>query len=64
MSLEAGLMPSPDVEPFTTQDGSKRLYRVSTRSNSKRLIFDAAELAVLRDKINLMLGGIDSGFST
>lgn len=48
----------PTVEAFVS-GGGKKLYRVSTPTNSKRLIFDADELAALGSQIHLVLGGTD-----
>lgn len=47
---------APTVEAFRSNTG-KVLYRVSTPTNSKRLIFDAAELLKLGEQINQVLGG-------
>jgi hypothetical protein len=46
----------PKIDVFTSNDG-KTLYRVGTPTNSKRLIFDAEELAALGSLINTVLGG-------
>lgn len=47
---------NPTVDTFESNDG-KTLYRVSTPTNSKRLIFDADELAALGSQIHQVLGG-------
>ena len=56
-------MTNPDVSRFTTRDG-KTLYKVSTPTNSKRLIFTTAELAALGNQINTVLGGTTNGICT
>lgn len=53
-------MSAPRVEAFRSREG-KTLYRVGTPTNSKRLIFDAEELAALGSQIRLVLGGTDHG---
>ncbi|UXA17655.1 hypothetical protein [Mycobacterium sp. SMC-4] len=49
-------MSRPDVQSFRSDHG-KTLYRVSTPTNSKRLIFDADELRALGCQIAIVLGG-------
>jgi hypothetical protein len=57
-------MSAPKVEAFIPSDRSKTLYRVSTPSNSKRLIFDAEELAALAGAITRVLGSTYAGTTT
>jgi hypothetical protein len=46
----------PNVQAFRSETG-RTLYRVSTPTNSKRLVFDGDELAALGDQIRRVLGG-------
>ena len=56
-------MSAPSVEAFRSREG-KTLYRVSTPTNSKRLIFNAEELSALGSQIQLVLGGTDHARGT
>jgi hypothetical protein len=57
--LGAGMVSRPSVEAFWSQNHGKTLYRVSMPTNSKRLIFNAEELASLGAQIRHVLGGTD-----
>jgi hypothetical protein len=48
---------TPRLEAFWSDNHGKTLYRVSMPTNSKRLIFNAEELAALGAQINHVLGG-------
>jgi hypothetical protein len=50
---------TPNVQEFWSANHGKTLYRVSMPTNSKRLIFNAEELAALGSQINHVLGGTD-----
>jgi hypothetical protein len=50
---------TPLLQAFWSENHGKTLYRVSMPTNSKRLIFNAEELASLGAQIRHVLGGTE-----